>query len=134
MRISDWSSDVCSSDLGGRVYVDVRSTGEVTFHEGYLYAKEARRAARGDGPEPAKLARPEVTSTMQTYLDLHRHAAVRAALPGPPGIALRLMVAHPIGGSHSLRGLPGAAHAATHAVPGDAGVRSDMSAGGEGEG
>src|SRR3546814_6304556 len=122
MRISDWSSDVCSSDLaayleegwsdvvivpasehfhswefekagkrkGGRVYVDVRSIGEVTFHEGYLSAKEARRAARGDGPEPATLARPEVTSTMQTYLDLHRHAAVRAALLGHSGIALRL--------------------------------------------
>src|SRR3546814_10289506 len=84
MRISDWSSDVCSSDL-------------------YLSAKEARRAARGDGPEPAKLARPEVTSTMQTYLDLHRHAAVRAALLGHPGIALRLMVAHAIGGSHLWR-------------------------------
>src|SRR3546814_12119108 len=100
MRISDWSSDVCSSDLGGRVYVDVRSTGEVTFHEGYLSAKEARRAARGDGPEPAKLARPEVTSTMQTYLDLHRHAAVRAALLAHPGIALPLIVAPALGGPH----------------------------------
>src|SRR3546814_8929029 len=67
MRISDWSSDVCSSDL---------------------------------------LARPEVTSTMQNYLDLHRHAAVRAALLGHPGIALRMMVAHAIGGSHLWRVSP----------------------------
>src|SRR3546814_10540877 len=76
----NWEYEKAAKRKGGRVYVDVRSTGEVTFHEGYLSAKEARRAARGDGPEPAKLARPEVTSTMQNYLDLHRHAAVRAAL------------------------------------------------------
>ena len=36
---------------------------------------------------------------MQAYLDLHRHAAVRAALTGAPGVALRLMVAHAIVGS-----------------------------------
>ncbi|WP_150290007.1 ParB/RepB/Spo0J family partition protein [Sphingobium estronivorans] len=98
-----WEYEKAGKRKGGRVYVDVRSNGEVTFHEGYLSAKEARRAARGDGPEPAKLARPEITSTMQTYLDLHRHAAVRAALLGHPGIALRLMVAHAIGGSHLWR-------------------------------
>jgi ParB family chromosome partitioning protein len=44
--------------------------------------------------------RPEITSTMQTYIDLHRHAAVRASLLGFPGIELRLMVAHAIVGSH----------------------------------
>lgn len=95
-----WEYEKAPKRKGGRVYVDVRSTGEVTFHEGYLSAKEARRAARGEGPEPSKPARPEVTSTMQTYLDLHRHVAVRAAMLGHPGIALRLMVAHAIGGSH----------------------------------
>jgi ParB family chromosome partitioning protein len=91
---------------GGRVYVDVRSNGEVTFHEGYMTRKEAQRSARGEAPEPAKIARPEVTSTMQTYLDLHRHAATRAALIGHPGVALRLMVAHAIGGSHLWRVSP----------------------------
>ncbi len=101
-----WEYEKAGKRKGGRVYIDVRSTGEVTFHEGYLSAKEARLAARGDGPEPTKLARPEVTSTMQTYLDLHRHAAVRAALLGHPGIALRLMVAHAIGGSHLWRVSP----------------------------
>ena len=77
-----WEYEKAAKRKGGRVYVDVRSTGEVTIHEGYLSAKEARRTARGDEPEPAKGARPEVTSTMQTYIDLHRHAAVRAALLG----------------------------------------------------
>jgi ParB family chromosome partitioning protein len=101
-----WEYEKAPKRKGGRVYIDVRSTGEVTFHEGYLSAKEARRAARGDGPEPAKAARPEVTSTMQTYLDLHRHAVVRATLLDHPGIALRLMVAHAIGGSHLWRVSP----------------------------
>lgn len=101
-----WEYEKAPKRKGGRVYVDVRSTGEVTFHEGYLSAKEARRAARGNGPEPAKLTRPEIASTMQIYLDLHRHAAVRAALLGAPGIALRLMVAHAIGGSHLWRVSP----------------------------
>src|SRR3546814_5620876 len=36
---------------------------------------------------------------MQTYVDLHRHAAVRAALTGHPAVALRLMVAHAVAGS-----------------------------------
>lgn len=101
-----WEYEKAGKRKGGRVYVDVRSNGEVTFHEGYMTRKEAQRALRGEAPEPAKAARPEVTSTMQTYLDLHRHAAVRAALLGHPGIALRLMVAHAIGGSHLWRVSP----------------------------
>lgn len=101
-----WEYEKAAKRKGGRVYVDVRSTGEVTFHEGYLTRKEAQRAMRGDAPEPAKIARPEITSSMQTYVDLHRHAAVRAALLGHPGVALRLMVAHAIGGSHLWRVSP----------------------------
>jgi ParB family chromosome partitioning protein len=98
-----WEHEKAAKRKGGRVYVDVRSSGEVTFHEGYLTRKEAQRSARGDAPEVTKIGRPEITSTMQTYLDLHRHAALRAALLGHPGVALRLMVAHAIGGSHLWR-------------------------------
>jgi ParB family transcriptional regulator, chromosome partitioning protein len=101
-----WEYEKTPKRRGGRVYIDVRASGEVTFHEGYLCAKEARRLARGDVTEPARAPRPEVTSTMQTYLDLHRHAAVRAALLGHPGVALRLMVAHAIGGSYLWRVSP----------------------------
>src|SRR3546814_13620306 len=36
---------------------------------------------------------------MQTYVDLHRHAAVRAALVARSSVALRLMAAHAIIGS-----------------------------------
>lgn len=105
-HFQSWEYEKTPKRKGGRVYVDVRSTGEVTFHEGYLTRKEAQRAARADGPEPAKIARPEVTSTLQAYVDLHRHAAVRAALLGHPGVALRLLVAHSIGGSHLWRVTP----------------------------
>ncbi|WCP13322.1 Nucleoid occlusion protein [Sphingobium sp. AntQ-1] len=101
-----WEYEKAAKRKGGRVYTDVRATGEVSFHEGYLTRKEVQRVARGEGSQPASIARPEITSTMQTYIDLHRHAAVRAALLGHPGVALRLMVAHAIGGSHLWRVSP----------------------------
>jgi ParB family chromosome partitioning protein len=97
---SSWEYRKAPKRKGGRVYFDVRDTGEVTVHEGYVTAKEARRLEKGEPIDtPAKQARPEVTSTMQTYIDLHRHAAVRAELTGHPHVALRLMVAHAIVGS-----------------------------------
>lgn len=99
-HFSTWEYVKASKRHGGRIYVDVRGTGEVTFHEGYLSRKEAERIAKGQAiGSGGKVARPEITSTMQTYLDLHRHAAVRAALTGHPAVALRLMVAHAIVGS-----------------------------------
>ena len=104
-HFSTWEYEKAGKRKGGRVYIDVRASGEVTIHEGYVSRKEAARLAKAEGSENGgatghKPARPEVTSTMQTYVDLHRHAAVRAALTGHPVIALRLMVAHAIGGSH----------------------------------
>jgi ParB family chromosome partitioning protein len=95
-----WEYEKAQKRTGGRVYIDVRASGEVSFHEGYVTAKEAHRRAKGEPLGPGqKPARPEVTSTMQTYIDLHRHAAVRAALTAHPAVALRLMVAHTIAGS-----------------------------------
>jgi ParB family chromosome partitioning protein len=100
-HFSSWEYEKAPKRKGGRVYIDVRASGEVTFHEGYVTRKEARRLDKGEplnnGHKPP---RPEVSSTMQTYIDLHRHAAVRAALTCHPKIALRLMVAHAIVGSH----------------------------------
>ena len=70
-------------------------------------AEKARRAARGEvDSEPTKPSRPEVSSAMQTYIDLHRHAAARATLTEHPGAALRLVVAHVIAGSHLFRVQP----------------------------
>jgi ParB family chromosome partitioning protein len=99
-HFSTWEYERAQKRKGGRVYIDARGNGEVTFHEGYLSRKEAKRLGKGEGASAQKPARPEVTSSMQTYVDLHRHAAVRATLVGNPSVALRLMVAHAIGGSH----------------------------------
>ncbi|TPG18767.1 chromosome partitioning protein ParB [Sphingomonas koreensis] len=106
-RFHSWEYEKAGKRKGGRVYIEVRASGEVTVHEGYLSAKEAARAARSDsGAAGDKPKRPELTSTMQTYVDLHRHAAVRAALTGYPGVALRLMVAHAVTGSRLWRVQP----------------------------
>jgi len=96
-----WEYEKAAKRKGGRVYIDVRGTGEVSFHEGYVTRKEARRIESGEQITTSQKAiRPEITSTMQTYIDLHRHAAVRARLTAYPVTALRLMVAHAITGSH----------------------------------
>ncbi|WP_144224686.1 ParB/RepB/Spo0J family partition protein [Mesorhizobium amorphae] len=89
---------------GGKVIITVSQRGEVEFHEGWLSRKEARRARSGGKGEeqteaPAKASRAEMSGPMQNYVDLHRHAAVRAVLLHHPAVALRLMVAHAIAGS-----------------------------------
>jgi ParB family chromosome partitioning protein len=95
-----WDHEKTPKRKGGRVYIDVRSSGEVTVHEGYVTRREASAQARGTAlPGSARPPRPELTSAMQTYNDLHRQSAVRAALLGHPGVALRLMVAHAMAGS-----------------------------------
>jgi ParB family chromosome partitioning protein len=106
-HFQSWEHEKAGKRKGGRVYIAVRASGEVTIHEGYVTRKEARRIERGETPDTSgKPARPEVTGTMQTYIDLHRHAAVRAALTGHPKVALRLLVAHAIVGSHLFRVTP----------------------------
>lgn len=96
-----WEQVKTPKRKGGRVYIDVRASGEVVFHEGYLTRKEVKRIERGETPEAAQArpVRPEVSGPLQVYIDLHRHAAVRAALLSRPKVALRLMVAHAIAGS-----------------------------------
>jgi ParB family chromosome partitioning protein len=85
---------------GGRIYVDIQGSGEVAFHEGYVTAKEAARLDKGEAIDTApKTPRPELSSRMTAYVDLHRHAAVRAALTSHAPLALRMMVAHVVAGS-----------------------------------
>ena len=103
-RFHTWEHEKTPKKDGGWVYITVSHGGEVEVHEGWLTAKEAKakRRAKTVKDEPAtgdKPARPELTNPAQSYIELHRHAAVRHALLSHPGVALRLMVAHAIGGS-----------------------------------
>jgi ParB family chromosome partitioning protein len=99
-----WDHEKTPKRKGGKVFIAVSHQGGVEFHEGYLSRKDARRAQNTtDGEQAApgsKPSRPEVSSALQTYIDLHRHAAVRTAVLDHPGVALRVMVAHAITGSH----------------------------------
>jgi ParB family transcriptional regulator, chromosome partitioning protein len=96
----NWQHAKAPKRKGGRVYVSVRTSGEVCFHEGYVTEKEARAIAKGETIQTnIKVARPELSSPMVSYIDLHRHAATRAALLRSPTLALRLMLAHLIHGS-----------------------------------
>ena len=103
---SSWEYEKTPKRKGGRVYAVVNQRGEVVFHEGYLTAKEARRLRKAEvegaeGVAQPAPARPELTSALNAYVDLHRHAAVRAELAMNPAIALRVMVAHAICGSRA---------------------------------
>jgi ParB family chromosome partitioning protein len=102
-HFQSWEHEKTPKKKGGKVFITVSHRGEVEIHEGWLSRKEARRARSKDGSDtdatPPKAARPEVTSALQAYIDLHRHAAVRAAVAEHPSVALRLMVAHAITGS-----------------------------------
>jgi ParB family chromosome partitioning protein len=89
-----WEHERCPKTKGGRVYVTTGHGGDVAFHEGYVTCREARRLAKGETIE--KPVRPELSAPLTSYIDLHRHAAVRAKIATEPSIALRLMVAHAI--------------------------------------
>ena len=92
-------------EQGGRVYGEVRESGEVIFHEGYITDAEAqkiRRALSNGEAETGKAAttsKPEMSGPMAEYMNLHRHSIARAELIKRPDLALRLTVAHMICGA-----------------------------------
>lgn len=98
-HFATWEYEHASKRKGGRVYIQCRANGEVIFHEGYISRREAQAAERRSRGEDAKPARPELTSTLASYIDLHRHAVVSERLSTEPSLALRVMVAHAIAGS-----------------------------------
>lgn len=86
-----WEHEKRAKRKGGKVYIAIGHRGDVAFHEGYISLKEARKLAKGAGDEAAsKPNRPEITAAGNDYVDLHRHAAVRAKLVEAPGTALRV--------------------------------------------
>lgn len=103
-RWCKWEHGEIAKDEGGKVYIVCSSDGEVTAHEGFLPEKEIKhreQAAHSGVDKPND--RPELTKSMQNYLGLHRHAAVRTELLAHSGIALRLAVAQIIAGSAQLQ-------------------------------
>jgi len=97
-----WDYVQTTKKQGGKVLVEQRHDGTVTFHEGWLKASEARRAKAASAAGDAiadKAVRPEMSGPMADYIGLHRHGAAQASLIRNPAIALRLMAAHALCGS-----------------------------------
>jgi ParB family chromosome partitioning protein len=97
-----WDHQTRTKKQGGKVYVELRHDGTVTFHEGYISQAEARRqekAKSGQDDAPIAPVKPEMSGPLAEYTLLHRHGAAQASLASQPAIALRLMVAHAMTGS-----------------------------------
>ena len=101
-----WDYEKTSKKKGGRVFIAVSERGEVEAFEGYLGIKQARQTRRGKDQaeettcdENIAAVRSEVSSALQNYVDLHRHAAARLALLDAPQVALRLVIAQAVCGS-----------------------------------
>ncbi|MCH9808837.1 MAG: ParB/RepB/Spo0J family partition protein [Alphaproteobacteria bacterium] len=97
---SEWEHVKTKKKQGGHVFIQIGHDGEVTCHEGFITKDEAKRrekAASGKADTP--IAKPELTKAMQNYLNLHRHAAVRAKLLDHQGLVLRVATAQIIAGS-----------------------------------
>jgi ParB family chromosome partitioning protein len=98
---------------GGKVFIAVGYDGSVSIHEGYLAQAEARKVQKRNEAKAAgesidieapTSSRPEVTSSQNSYIELHRQAANRAALVNNPALAFRFLLAQLITGTdHSLR-------------------------------
>jgi ParB family transcriptional regulator, chromosome partitioning protein len=100
-RFHEWDFEKTGKKKGGAVYITASERGEVEFHEGYLSRAEARKRDKLETGEvePPKATKPELTTPMQNYVELHRLAAIRLELLNHPQIALRLVLAHMIVGS-----------------------------------
>lgn len=96
-----WEHVPTSLDEGGKVFVEIRHDGTVTFHEGYLTQAEARRRDKCSSDELSNTApiKPEMSGPLAEYVLLHRHGVAQASLLKRPAIALRLMIAHAMTGS-----------------------------------
>jgi ParB family transcriptional regulator, chromosome partitioning protein len=101
-RFQPWDYDRASKAKGGAVYIDVDADGQVTVHKG-LALRHCRRMAnsgiaREGDADAAHPVRAELSMPLANYIELLRHSAVRLAVADAPGVALRLMLAHVVGG------------------------------------
>lgn len=94
-----WEHASVDKEDGGEVHITIASDGEVSAHEAVMESGKYKRRQKAAEAGETTTDRPEITKTMQRYLDLHRHAAVRRDLLEHPGMALRLAVAQMIAGS-----------------------------------
>ena len=94
-----WNYAQATKDEGGEVHITIASDGEVSVHEGVIDRDVLRKRQKAEAGAGTENAKPEITKAVQTYLALHRHAAVRADVLANSGIALRLIAAHMIAGS-----------------------------------
>ncbi len=93
-RFAAWDYVDTALEDGGKVYIQVSHNGEVTVFKGQLSRKDIRKTKT-----TTENAKPELTKPAQNYIDLHRHAAVRADLLGHHSLALRLIAAHMLSSS-----------------------------------
>lgn len=116
-RFQPWDYDKASKAKGGAVYIDVDADGQVTVHKGLASRRCVRMSnptVAGDGDTgAAHPARAELSAPLANYIDLVRHSAVRLAVADAPGVALRLMLAHIIGGGLWWQVVPEPQHPAT---------------------
>jgi len=100
-HFSRWEYDQASKKQGGEVFIEVRHSGEVNTHKGYAPRRKQQAEKARD-----KKARPECSAPLENYVDLHRHAAARAAVLKRQGVALRLLAAHLIMGAPNITCTP----------------------------
>jgi len=95
-HFASWDYEETPRETGGRIYIEVSRDGTVTAHEGLLTRREAanlKAAENGEVVKPVSSERTELIAAAETYVSLHRHAAVRTKLATTPDVAYRLMVA-----------------------------------------
>jgi len=114
-RFAQFDHEKLPKTKGGKVFITVSPRGDVEVHEGWASRKDARHAAKdGDGeneaPKPVA-GKPQMTKSMENYLELHRHTVARLSLLRDPATAFRLMVAHAIAPTGNWNVLPDAQRA-----------------------
>jgi ParB family chromosome partitioning protein len=101
-RFDTWDYENATKADGGAVYIVVEGDGHVTIRKGLRPKRTSARKRGDDASEPDEgraTERPEMTQALVNYVDLVRHSAVRLAVARTPKVALRLLLAHVIGGA-----------------------------------